>query len=598
VLPPDVAARIAAGEVVERPASVVKELVENSIDAGASRISVEITGGGLTLIKVTDDGCGIDAAELTTAFERHATSKFDDQADVGQVRTLGFRGEALPSIAAVASVELTSRPLSQESANYLRIAPEDSLQTGSRGASPGTAISVGDLFARVPARRSFLRSPGSEANAVASVVSHYALAYPEVRFRLAVDGRQTFHTPGSGDLRDAVAAVYGLDVAAEMLVVQSGDGSIRVSGLTGPPQLSRASRSYISIFVNRRWIQNRRITFAVDDAYQGLLMVGRHPIAVINITLPIEEVDVNVHPTKAEVRFREEAAVFGAVQKAVRASVMDSAPVPVAVRGSSPLPDAPPLTLTAPAWTPPLWEAALRREAGSADGAQPTGDGWYGPADMSVTAGAGGIRGDAAPTTANGEARTPTEALPLLRVIGQFGNVYIITEGPEAMYLIDQHAAHERVLYDRFATLRRDQRPDAQGLLAPIPLELPPRLASVLESETTALAGHGFELEPFGDASILLRAVPQSLARGDVRDNVLRFLDVLLDEESSDGRDRVAMSLACHGAIRAGKQLALDEMRELVRLLETTETPHTCPHGRPTMIHVSADMLARGFGRR
>jgi DNA mismatch repair protein MutL len=593
VLPADVAARIAAGEVVERPASVVKELIENALDAGASRVSVEITGGGLDLIKVTDDGCGIEPGELATAFERHATSKFDDGADVGHVRTLGFRGEALPSIAAVAAVEVTSRPAHQEAASYLRLGPQMATEAGSRGAPAGTAISVSGLFERLPARRKFLRSAGSEANAVSVVVTHYALSYPEVRFRLAVDGRQTFQTPGSSDLRDSVAAVYGLDVAAAMLPVEERAGDVMVSGLVGPPQVSRASRAYISLFVNRRWIQNRRLTFAVNDAYQGLLMTGRHPIAVVSIGLPLEEVDANVHPTKAEVRFRDESAVFSAVQKAVRGAVMAAAPVPVGVHGSSPLGEIAPLTLAAPAWSPPLWEAAVRREASPGTGLLTPED--TGAFDQNTqphrdVAGNGAERSAAAGKTA--------ATLPLLRVIGQFGNVYIIAEGPEAMYMIDQHAAHERVLYDRFAARRRDQRPDAQGLLNPLTLELPPRLSAVVEGEMASLSGHGFVLEPFGSASILLRAVPRSLVGGDVQENVLRFLDVLIEEEDGDGRDRVAMSLACHGAVRAGKQLAPDEMRDLVRQLEATETPHTCPHGRPTMIHVGADMLARGFGRR
>jgi DNA mismatch repair protein MutL len=570
VLAPEIAARIAAGEVVERPASVVKELVENALDAGASRIAVDITGGGLETIRVTDDGCGIEADELATAFQRHATSKLSDDADLMRVQTLGFRGEALPSIASVAEVEVTSRPRRADAGAWLQLVPETPGESGSRGAPVGTSISVRKLFGRLPARRKFLRTPGSESNAIAAVVTHYALAYPEVRFSLMVDGRQSFATPGSGDLRDAAAAVYGLDLAAELLPVTPGEGPIRVTGLCGPPHLSRANRSYISLFVNRRWIQNRRLSFAVEEAYQGLLMVGRHPIAVLNINLPPEEVDVNVHPTKAEVRFREESAVFGAVQRAVREALIARSPVTAGVSPAA----GPGLVLAPEPWTPPLWERGFRRE------------------------GAVSVAVPAAAPVGTEEPLTPSQALPVLRVIGQFGNIYIIAEGSEGMYLVDQHAAHERVLYERFCAARAGRKPDAQGLLDPVTLDVPPRLRTLVEGEAEALSGHGFLIEAFGEGALLLRGVPAALARGDVRENVARFLDVMSSEDEGDKRDRVAMSLACHGAIRAGKQLTPEEMRELVVQLEAAESPHTCPHGRPTIVHVSADALARGFGRR
>lgn len=572
VLAPDIAARIAAGEVVERPSSVVKELVENALDAGASRIAVDITGGGLDTIRVTDDGCGIDAGELSTAFQRHATSKLSDDADLMRVQTLGFRGEALPSIAAVAEVEVASRPPQADSAAWLKLAPETPEESGSRGAPVGTSVHVRKLFGRLPARRKFLRTPGSESNAVASVVTHYALAFPEVRFSLMIDGRQSFATPGSGDLRDAAAAVYGLDVAAELLPVTPGDGPIRVTGLAGPPHVSRSNRSYISLFVNRRWIQNRRLAFAVEEAYQGMLMVGRRPIAVLNITVPPEEVDVNVHPAKAEVRFTDESAVFGAVQRAVREALVARSPVRA---GAAPVSSD--LVLVPEPWTPPLWERAFHREG-------------------AVSAAATSMTPGAVQTEERGV--TPSQALPVLRVIGQYGNIYIIAEGPEGMYLIDQHAAHERVLYERFCAARASRRPDAQGLLDPIAIDVSPRLRALADDEAEALAEHGFTLEPFGEGALLVRGLPAGLARGDVRENVGRFLDVMSSEDEGDRRDRVAMSLACHGAIRAGKQLSPEEMRDLVVQLERADSPHTCPHGRPTIVHMSADALARGFGRR
>ena len=579
VLPPEVAARIAAGEVVERPASVVKELVENALDAGASRITVEAAAGGVELVRVTDDGCGIEAIELETAFARHATSKLPDDEELSRVTTLGFRGEALPSIAAVAEVEIVSRSPGCDSAAYLKLAPQAPPERGSRGAPPGTSVNVRGLFARLPARRKFLRSAASETNAIVAVVSHYALAYPEVRFTLLLDGRRGLQTPGSGDLRDAAAAVYGVDVAAAMLAVSGANGEIAAEGLAGPPHVSRSSRGDISLFVNRRWIQNRRLAFAVEEAYQGMLMVGRHPIAMLNIRIPFSEVDVNVHPAKAEVRFRDESAAFSAVQRAVREALVGSAPVPSGAAAGSGA--APALDLAAPAWSPPLWEHARRLEGRDTSQGPASG-----PSSRQLEPEAGA-------TTA-----TPAQALPVLRVIGQFGGTYIIAEGPDGMYLVDQHAAHERVLYERFWQQRQRRQPQVQGLLQPLTIDLSARQRAVVTEQGEALHGHGFEIEPFGDGACLVRSVPQPLAAGDVREAIGRFLDLLLEDEEGDHRDRVAMSLACHGAIRAGKVLSTDEMRELARQLEETESPHTCPHGRPTMIHMSAELLARQFGRR
>ena len=352
-------------------------------------------------------------------------------------------------------------------------------------------------------------------------------------------------------------------------------GPVAVSGLVGPPSLSRSSRSYISLFVTRRWIQSRRLAFAVEGAYQGLLMTGRHPLAVLELRVAPGEVDVNVHPTKAEVRFRDESAAFSAVQKAVRTALVTASPVATGVgagRGLLAPAGAPVLTLAAPAWTPPLWERGWRREEERAAAALAT--------------------------ETSAPPPTPAAALPALRVIGQFAGVYIIAEGPEGMYLIDQHAAHERVLYERFCAARAAARPQAQGLLEPLALELAPRQRALLEGEGEALAAHGFAFEAFGGGAYLFRSVPSALAAGDLRQGLGRFFDVLTEEEGGDRRDRVAMSLACHGAVRAGKTLAAEEMRDLVRQLEESETPHTCPHGRPTMVHVSAEMLARGFGRR
>ncbi len=357
ILPPEVSVLIAAGEVVERPASVVKELMENSLDGGASQVSIEVRQGGLSLIRVTDNGNGVPSDGLALAFHRYATSKVTSAQDLARITSLGFRGEALPSIAAVADVEMLSRPADAVAGAYLRLVDGKPVEQGTRGAPVGTTVTVLHLFAKQPARRKFMRSPTAENQQIASLVSQYALAYPEVRFSLRLDGRQALLTSGSGQLTDAVASVYGAEVAAVMLPMRwPPDGertAINVSGLAGPPHISRASRGYISLFVNRRWVQNRRLTFAVEEAYSGLLPAGRHPIAIVDLRLPYEEVDVNVHPTKAEVRLRQEKEAFAAVQRAVRQALVEQAPVPS-------LPSTPGVAVAQPAapeetTTPPLW---------------------------------------------------------------------------------------------------------------------------------------------------------------------------------------------------------------------------------------------------
>jgi DNA mismatch repair protein MutL len=413
-----------------------------------------------------------------------------------------------------------------------------------------------------------MRSPTAENQHLAALVSQYALAYPEVRFSLRLEGRQALLTSGSGQLTDAVASVHGAEVAAAMLPMRWPlDGertAIKVSGLTGPPHISRASRGYVSLFVNRRWVQNRRLTFAVEEAYSGLLPAGRHPIAIVDLRLPYEEVDVNVHPTKAEVRFRQENEAFAAVQRAVRQALLEQAPVP----SVSPAAGVAVAQRAAPEGTapPPLWRRALE--------------------------------GEEAAMTPAAAAPPPKVSLPMLRVVGQIGNTYIVAEGPEGMYLIDQHAAHERVLFDEICAARQRQALDIQGLLEPIMVEVSPRQKEIILAHHQVLSEHGFQLEPFGERTYLVRAIPAVLAGKDLSGAFAEFLDVLGEEAAPDQRDRVAISLACHAAVRAGQSLALEEMREMVRRLEQTQVPHTCPHGRPTMIHMSTALLEKEFRRR
>ncbi len=578
-LPPHVAAQIAAGEVVERPASVIKELVENALDAASTRISVSIREGGVSEIRVTDDGSGIDSDELALAFRHHATSKLSAAADLETVSTLGFRGEALPSIAAVSRVVCATRTADSEAGARIEFRYGDPVGQQTIGCPVGTTVEVRELFGNLPARRRFLRSAAAESARINEVVTRYALAYPGVRFNLTTDGREQVNTPGSGDLQDVILALYGGEVGARMLPVSGTEGPITVSGFTSAPDLNRHNRSYITLLVNRRWVYHRSIVYAIEQAYQGTLPDRRYPVAVINVDLPSEEVDVNSHPTKREVRFRNENRIFSTVQHAVHDALVAHAPVRQASRpfntpdSSQPGPEGYPTT------------HALQRPVAGGGPAEPISDRLALPAT--------GL----APTGG-----TLRDVLIGLRVIGQIRQTYIVAEGSDGMYLVDQHAAHERVVYDRIRHRDEARTPPAQPLLAPVSVELNLAQTSTLEEYSQLLSGYGFHLEPFGGSALLIRAVPATLAARNNPDPVSALTNLLdavaVEQVVMEREEALAATIACHGSVRAGDNLGQDEMDALLRQLEVTENPHHCPHGRPTVIHFTEYQLEREFGRR
>jgi len=564
VLDPQVVSRIAAGEVEERPASVVKELVENSLDAGSSQISIEVRGGGVSLIRVMDNGVGIPPGEAELAFARYATSKVGNLEDLESISSLGFRGEALPSIATVAEVDMVTCAAGEPVGTYLSLKDGVAVNQGSRGRSPGTTLTVRNLFRKLPARLKFLKSPATENSHIAHVVSQYALAFPEVKFALFIDGRMTLTTPGSSRLIDSVTQVYGLEVARNMLEVKNrgwqGGAAIvppGVTGMVGSPAISRSSRGYLSLFVNRRWVSSRLLARAVEEAYHGLLMAGKHPVAIINISLSPEEVDVNIHPTKIEVKFGNEHIVFTSVQRAVRQALIELVPVPKIEEVATAYISSPPKQIS--------WPSV--------------------------------IGGDSLTDSAPVASQTPAVSLPALRVLGQLLGSYIIAEGPDGLYLIDQHAAHERILFEKIKLQRSRQEVEVQGLLEPVTFEVNPKQEEVLKSHYENLAEFGFTIEPFGERTYLVRAVPSLLYSQDWAGMLRELLDSLSGEGKDDWAEKVAISIACHSAVRAGQVLTNDEMRELIRQLEQVAIPHTCPHGRPTMVHLSTGQLKREFGR-
>ncbi len=604
LLPEQVASQIAAGEVVERPASVVKELIENAIDAGATTIHVDVRGGGRQLLQISDDGTGIPADEIALAFNRHATSKLRTAQDLAAIQTLGFRGEALASIAAVSQVTAISRAVGETAGTRLMLEGGQQTSKETVGAPQGTVLAVANLFYNVPARLKFLKSVTTEKRVIDEYVTRYALAYPHIRFRLAHDGRITFQSTGSGSRLDVLTAVYGPDTARQLLPVGQSDtdgsngaeedstaggperrAGLVVSGHVGPPSLNWANRSQITLFVNGRWIRDNQLTYAVIQAYHTLLPTGRYPLAVIFLDLPAEAVDVNVHPTKAEVRFRDAGLAFGAVQRAVRQTLIAESPIPQASHFAS--------------FQTPGWGGALDRQAFARRGDDQTQEHLELDWSPGLTDFAPGKQQDSQGTSGLGG-----EQLPIMRVVGQVGASYIITEGPDGLYLIDQHAAHERILYEQFMAAWQDGGADAgmaaQRLVSGTAVQLSPAQATLLSDYLELLERIGFQVEPFGPSTFMVRSIPAMLTR---LDPARALMDVVDDLERGDEplqnkiEARIILRVCKSAAVKAGQTLSQQEMEAMIRQLERCQNPHTCPHGRPTLIHLSVAQLAREFGR-
>ena len=570
ILPENVSSTIAAGEVVERPASVVKELAENSLDADAKAIQISTEEGGKLLIEVVDDGSGIAQAEVLLAVARFATSKLQTAQDLFAIDTLGFRGEALSSIAAVSRLEMITRAQGEDVGSKLNVNGGDIKPLSTIGSPPGTVMRVRDLFYNVPARRKFLKTENTERRWITRFVSRYALAYPHVRFELQQEGRSLLNTSGKGDPREVLTEVFGLETARQMISIPPSPGAeISVSGFVGPPELNRSNRRELTFFVNGRWVQDSSLSAAVLQAYHTLLMVGRYPIAVLFLQVHPEQVDVNVHPTKSEIRFREPDRVFAVIQRAIRATLMGhTSPVRVDFQST---------------WS--REGTSSRPGAISAD--------WGFAAESSFDPSA------SRPLSLQGV--LPSGTIPLLRAVGQIGAAYLVAEGPDGLYLVDQHAAHERILFEKMMAERDAGALESQNLLETQTIEFSHSEAALLEENLKALQELGFVIEPFGERSFRLRAVP-SLVTG--KDPLFALRSVVEEFEENEEpladalEARLAARICKRVAIKAGQVLSFAEQRQLLRDLESCSMPRTCPHGRPTMIHLSIDALERQFGRR
>ncbi|HEY7908192.1 MAG TPA: DNA mismatch repair endonuclease MutL [Thermomicrobiales bacterium] len=566
LLPPAVAERIAAGEVIETPAAVVKELVENALDAGARQIIVEVRGGGLESIRVTDDGGGIVADEVSLAFQRHATSKLRALDDLLRVRTLGFRGEALPSITAVADVLLHTATDGASAGMVLHLQHGAIIEQSKRARSRGTTVTVRDLFAAFPARRRFLRTPRVEAQQIGQTVRRFALAHPAVTFTLAFDGHTAFHTPGNGALADAAAALYGPAVAAHLLPLTATVSEGTIAGVIGDRAVSRPSRAAVTLIVNGRCVKCPPLAAAFETAYRPLLPRGRHPLAVLHLTVPPDTVDVNIHPAKAEVRLLHTAALGVALAEACRATLGRLPTLPPDDADWSFLP------------TPPT--------------PSPTGEG----EEMRDMLSLGGMRDLSAPTA---ETTVPESNLPALRIVGQLEERLILAEGADGLYLVDQHRAHERVIYEHLRARTRHEAAQEDGI-EPLVLALSPADARRLTERMPDLAAVGVTCEAWGRNTFLLRSLPAELTDADGLGPLL--LDALAeaDDYADDGtdawRDRLCTALACRSALRRGSPLSPGAMHDLLRRLGATDSPTVCPHGSPIVLHVGSGFLVRQFG--
>lgn len=556
ILTPDMVSKIAAGEVIERPASVVKELIENSLDAKASQISVEIQGGGVRSIKVVDNGLGIPSTEAELAFCRYATSKIADLTDLENISSLGFRGEALPSIAAVAEIEFSTKSSLEDVGSCLHLQGNEPLRQEAISRPSGTTVIVRRLFRYFPARLKFLKSTNTENSHIAHIIGQYAMAFPEVKFSLLLDKRTSLQTVGDGDLRGVVSQIYGFKIAQEMLILPRSGVDIKIDGLISPPSLTRSDYNYHSFFINKRWVRSPLLVKAVDQAYHGLLMVGRHPLVVMRLSLQPDGIDVNIHPTKAQVKFHDEQNIFTSVKKTV--------------------------------------EEVLRNTSIARTNIQfPSAGSWSQQRSLSVRESEPVFEGFSSIDNAN------PAVLPALRVLGQVANTYVIAEGPDGLYIIDQHAAHERVRFDKILEQWAKQKVEVQGLLQPITIELNPKEEEIWRGNEEILSRFGFYVESFGDRNYLLRAMPVLIANENIRDVLTDLFDTLSRrDDSMPWEEKIAQSLSCHGAIRAGQQLSNEEMRELISQLEQSKQPRSCPHGRPTVIHMSLLQFEKEFGRR
>jgi DNA mismatch repair protein MutL len=665
VLPEHVANKIAAGEVVERPASVVKELLENALDAGATRIKINVEAGGKKLIQITDNGCGMVRDDAMLAFERHATSKIKDAEDLLSVATLGFRGEALPSIASVSRLRLETRAGETSAGTVLEINGGKMARVEEAGLPEGTSITVRDLFFNTPARKKFLKAESTELSHIASLVTHYALAHPEKHFELHSATNAMLVAPPVAGYSERVYQVFGKETLDQLIPVaavqalervglpqpppwrrqeQEEDGSgnaaspaepgeMRLHGFVSKPEIQKLNRNSIFIFVNGRLIRDRLVQHGLTEAYRNIIPPTVYPVVLLFLELPPGEVDVNVHPSKTEVRFRQSSVMHDFVRDTVRAALMKARPAPQftteihahATAGSGLTPGArewePPSDLASASGAParPLYEPASGGFALQAPAAPPASARFQFEGGIAVEANAAipvarGLESrfpqaipetipdnGCAPALDTQEEETTLAALSTLRPLGQIRNSFILAVNEDGLWIVDQHVAHERVLFERILRQHTAQKVESQRLLMPIVLELSPAQQAVFAEIADELQHNGFEAEPFGARSVAVKVAPAGVDAAAVEHMLHELLDQISREEQSLNlekiRARIAASIACHAAIKVNMPLEQNKMDWLLAELAKTDHPMSCPHGRPVVLRYSVKDIQKAFKR-
>lgn len=649
VLPDHVANKIAAGEVVERPASIVKELLENSLDAGAARIKLQVEAGGKKLIQLTDDGCGMVRDDALLAFERHATSKIKSAEDLLNISTLGFRGEALPSIASVSRLRLETRAADQDAGTIVEIAGGKIFRVEEAGLPPGTSVTIRDLFFNTPARKKFLKAESTELSQIASLVTHYALAHPEKHFELHSTTNALLVAPPVADYSQRVYQVFGKDVleqliplAAELPLLHVGlpqpppwrrkeeyeepaPGNLRVHGFVSKPEIQKLNRNSIYTFVNGRLIRDRLIQHALTEAYRNILPPTVFPVVLLFLEIPNAEVDVNVHPSKTEVRFRQQSVMHDFLRDSVRAALMKARPVPQFVTEIRAHPTASPsLTPGArgAAEAAASWQfgATAPQDFNLQPPAQPViaerfhfTDGVAVEANAAIPVARFPRQAFGAPVDAQDashcappieiehESVAEIPSLSSLKPLGQLRESFILAVNHDGLWIIDQHVAHERVLFERVLRQRAQQQVESQRLLMPIVIELSPAQQPVFAELSDELEKNGFDAEPFGARSIAVKVAPAGIQAGEVEQMLHELLDQFSREEQALNLDqisgRIAASIACHAAIKVNMPLEQNKMEWLITELAKTECPMSCPHGRPVVLRYSMKDIQRAFKR-
>ena len=628
LLPKNVAELIAAGEVVERPASVIKELVENSIDAGATQITVEIQRGGITYIRITDNGCGIDSGDVPTAFLRHATSKIKTDRDLDSIGTLGFRGEALAAISSVSRVEMLTRSEESDIGTHYIIEGGEEKLNDEVGCPKGTTIIIRDIFFNTPARMKFLKKDVSEGNASAAVVERIALSHTEIAFKLIRDGKTVLTTSGDGNTRACVYSVLGREFSNSLIEVNDNIGGVRVTGLTCKPVNCKATRNSQYTFLNGRLVRSGTVIAAVEQAYKNSTMVGKFPAFVLYLEIPLDSVDVNVHPTKTEVRFSDEKRIFDGVYGAVKSAITTSDTRPeIKV---TPNPFNPFQNVSAKEYRQQsIVETAKVQKEETIFKPQPRKE----PAvnvlrndempDFMKHFSTVGEKGErvppkktptvnididvedepkAVPKTVAAEPETVetqkpmVEETPVITVIGEAFSTYIVVQMKDSLYLIDKHAAHERILFNK---LKEEQSTEVQALLTPITAVLPRENYDALIGNIELLEKSGFEIEDFGNSSVIVRAIPSFLAGDDVTSVLTEISEGIIStgRVSNDRLEHIFHTVSCRAAVKAGNSISRTEMQSLAERVLSDKDIMYCPHGRPVAFEIKKKELEKQFGR-